>query len=60
MALWQTLVKRAGPNCISTGHSLEQCQNISDGIKATFSTNRDQKNVKGISLIDTDGIHSIV
>ena len=60
MALYDSLLERAGQSCISTGHRLIGYQTYGDHITAEFETETGARRAKGALLIGADGIHSTV
>ena len=60
MSLLEALAKRAGPDCISTGHRLTYFENTSTSVNAYFQTADGVVKAGGDMLVGADGIHSAV
>lgn len=63
MIFLEAVKKELGVNRIHTGHTLQNCQNTSNGIEATFINKETKEFITRIQadvLIGADGIHSVV
>jgi 2-polyprenyl-6-methoxyphenol hydroxylase-like FAD-dependent oxidoreductase len=63
MILFDAVRKELGREKIHTGHRLQHCENMGNGVQATFINEEKNKNTVSVQadlLIGADGIHSVV
>ncbi|MEL6735602.1 MAG: flavin-dependent oxidoreductase [Pseudomonadota bacterium] len=62
MLLYNTLIERAGPDCVEAGWRVQSFENTSDGatLYLKASGTGEQRSVSGSLVVGADGIHSAI